>query len=105
MSDRDITALLHSRWGAGLLMVLAVAGAVAAYSRQAVVPIWFDLGLGLAAPGRWVPQGWPSLIAGLAANIGIGILALTINRTFNVLRSLTTLVAGLFFVIDRKSVV
>ena len=100
MSDRDITALLHSRWGAGLLMVLAVAGAVAAYSRQAVVPIWFDLGLGLAAPGRWVPQGWPSLIAGLAANIGIGILALTINRTFNVLRSLTTLVAGLFFVMQ-----
>lgn len=100
MSDRDITALLHSRWGAALLMTLAVAGAVAAYARQAVVPIWFDLGLGLPAPGTWVPQGWPSLAAGLAANVGIGLLTLTINRTFNVLRSLTTLVAGLFFVMQ-----
>lgn len=100
MSERDITALLHSRWGAGLLMTLAVAGAIVAYTRQAVVPIWFDLGLGLTAPGKWVPQGLPSLAAGLAANIGIGMLALTVNRTFNVLRSLTTLVAGLFFVMQ-----
>ncbi|MCM1071799.1 MAG: hypothetical protein NC210_06500 [[Clostridium] fimetarium] len=100
MSERDITALLHSRWGAGLLMALAIAGAIVAYTRQAVVPIWFDLGLGLTAPGRWIPQGWPSLAAGLAANVGIGLLTLTINRTFNVLRSLTTLVAGLFFVMQ-----
>lgn len=100
MSERDITALLHSRWGAGLLMALAIAGAIVAYTRQAVVPIWFDLGLGLTAPGRWIPQGWPSLAAGLAANVGIGLLTLTINRAFNVLRSLTTLVAGLFFVMQ-----
>lgn len=100
MSERAITELLHSRWGAGLLMTLAVAGAIVAYTRQAVVPIWFDLGLGLPAPGKWVPEGWPSLAVGLAANLGIGLLTLTINRTFNVLRSLTTLVAGLFFVMQ-----
>ncbi len=100
MSERDITLLLHSRWGAVLLLALAVAGAIAAYLQQAVVPIWFDLSLGLTAPGKWIPQGLPSLVAGLAANLAIGVLTLAINRAFNVLRSLTTLVAGLFFVMQ-----
>lgn len=100
MSERDITLLLHSRWGAGMLLALAVAGAIAAYLRQAVVPIWFDLSLGLTPPGKWLPEGLPSLIAGLTANVAIGALTLAINRAFNVLRSLTTLVAGLFFVMQ-----
>ncbi len=100
MSERDITAFLHSRWGAGLLMALAISGAIVTYARHAVVPIWFDLGLGLTAPGKWLPLGLPSLAAGLAANIAIGFLTLSINRAFNVLRSLTTLVAGLFFVMQ-----
>ena len=98
--ERDITGFLHARASAWVLWLGAAAAAVAAWSRGLALPAADGLGLGLPSPGTWLGDSWVSLAVSLAAVLAAGVMVITINRVFNILRSLTALAAGMFFAME-----
>lgn len=85
-----------------MLMVLACVLAYIAYVRGDVVPLEGALGIGLLPAGRWISSPFWSLAASLGCTVLMGALTIYINRAFNVLRSLTALVAGMFCVMQTS---
>lgn len=82
-----------------MMALTCVLGAVA-LQRGAIVHLEGSMGIGLNPPGSWISSPWKSLAASLGCTVIIGLLTIYINRTFNVLRSLTALVAGMFCVMQ-----
>ena len=52
------------------------------------------------SPYSWLPQGWYSFAANIAANVAIAFMLLMINRTYRLMRSITWIFVGLFFVMQ-----
>lgn len=98
--ERDITGFLHARASTWLLWLGATAAAVAAWYQGMALPPVEGLGLGLPSPGTWLGQGWLSLLVSIVVVLAVGLTIITINRVFNVLRSLTALAAGMFFAME-----
>lgn len=83
-------------------MALACVLAVVAYVRGDVVRLEGSMGIGLLPASRWIASPQLSLVMSLGCTVLIGLLTIYINRAFNVLRSLTALVAGMFFVMQTS---
>lgn len=56
------------------------------------------IGIGIANPATWIRSSGASLLASLASMAFTGALMIYLNRVYNVLRSLTSMVAGMYFV-------
>lgn len=78
-----------------MLLVVCLC-ALAAWQWGVVVPDTEDAGVGFPSANMWIPFGPASAIASIAANAAVAVLIIYINRTFNILRSLTALVATTF---------
>lgn len=78
-------------------MIVTCAVAYAAWAAGMILPASANLGLGLPSPGTWLSPGVASLAVSLASLIAVGVLLIWMNKTFNILRSLTSLGATLFF--------
>ncbi len=61
-----------------------------------ILPSVGDQGICLPSVARWGLSRWWSLGLNIAANAGIMVLMVVINKTFNVLRAMTWLEVGLF---------
>lgn len=71
-----------------------------AYVKGDVVTLGGPLGIGLTPAREWTGTPLSSLVTSVACTVSMGVLMIYINRAFNVFRSLTSLVAGLFFVMQ-----
>jgi len=100
MSERDLTAFLHTRACTAVMLVVACVLAWTAYARGEAMPLGGPLGIGLPPAREWTSTPLSSLMASLLCMVSMGALMVYVNRAYNVLRSLTSLVAGLFFVMQ-----
>ena len=93
---RSVTAFLHAQSSAVAMLAVACLCAFSAWQWGAVTPDRADVGVCLPSANLWIPFGEASAIANIAANAAVAILIIYINRAFNILRSLTALVATMF---------
>lgn len=73
-----------------------------AYADGEVAQIGGPLGIGLRPAREWTGTPASSLFASFACNIAMGVLMLYISRVFNIMRSMTTLGIGLFFIMQTS---
>lgn len=100
ITERDLTAFLHTRACALVMLAVACVLAVVAYVKGDVVPLGGPLGIGLTPAREWTGTPLSSLITSVACTVTTGVLMIYVNRAFNIFRSLTSLVAGLFFIMQ-----
>ena len=100
ITERDLTAFLHTRACALVMLAVACLLAWVAYVRGDVVPLGGPLGIGLPPAGEWTGTPLSSLLASVACTVATGVSIIYVNRAFNIFRSLTSLVAGLFFIMQ-----
>ncbi len=93
---RSVTAFLHAQSSAVAMLAVACLCALSAWQWGTVTPDRADVGVCLPSANLWIPFGEASAIANIAANAAVAILIIYINRAFNILRSLTALVATMF---------
>lgn len=92
-----ITHYMHTRGGVVLLWLVAIACSYHAMIHGAVTPFQGQGGLALPSANNWLEGGsWASWGTSMGVNALIAIMTIIINRTFNVLRSMTMLFAGLY---------
>ena len=103
ITDRDITSFFHAKSSVLVLALLACLSSVLAWDYSAVVPIVGNLGFGLPSANLWLPFNLTSAGINLCLNLGVALLTVYINRAFNVLRSLTSLVATMFLAMQIAS--
>ncbi len=100
LSERDLTAFLHTRACAMVMLAVACVLGWIAYVKGDVVPLGGPLGIGLTPAREWTGTPFSSFVTSIACTVSMGILIIYVNRAFNVFRSLTSLVAGLFFIMQ-----
>lgn len=100
LSERDISLFLHTRACAVVMLVIACVLAWVAYLHADIAPIGTPLTIGLSPARDWTSSTVTSLIASVGCSVAMGVMIIYINRAFNVLRSLTSLVAGMFFIMQ-----
>lgn len=100
MLERDISEFLHKRICAILMMGVAVLLGVIAFLDGEISPLGGPIGIGITPPREWPGSPLSSLLTSLACTASMGVLMLYINREYNIFRSLTSLVAGLFFIMQ-----
>jgi len=83
-----------------LLTVACVLAWIAYLQVGDLSPIGTPLGIGLPPARDWPGSPLSSLISSVACTVTMGALIIYVNRAFNVLRSLTSLVAGMFFIMQ-----
>lgn len=103
LRDRHITAFFHEKGSTILVTFLACLSCAFAWERGAVARITGDLGLGLPSANMWLDFNWVSAVVNLSGNLLAALLTVYINRTFNVLRSLTALVGTMFMAMQIAS--
>lgn len=96
LSEKHITSFLHQRGATALMMAVACFCCLFAWQRGSVAPIVGNLGWGLPSANLWFSFGPVSAVMNLAVSLTVALLTVYINRAFNVLRSLTSLVATMF---------
>lgn len=84
------------------MIVLACLCCAFSWTHSAVVPIGGDFGFGLQSANSWLPFGSVSAVVNVAVNVVVALLVVYINRTFNVLRSITYLVATMFLAMQTS---
>lgn len=89
---------MHSRYAFIIMMLASVACTVGAYTAGRIFYVQGFDGLGLRAPDAWISSAVWSMVAGIAANLLTAFTILFLNRRYNLLRSVSSLFAGLFLV-------
>ncbi len=102
MIEHNILRFLHSRFGALLMMAVAVAATIVSYCMGNIENIPGDTGLWLPSANDWLPAGAGSLTAGLFLNIGIAALLVLLNKRYNIIRSSSDLFARLFLILQMS---
>lgn len=103
LRESHITAFFHEKGSTILVIFLACVSCAFAWARGAVAPIAGDLGFGFPSANLWLRFDWVSAVVNLGANVLAALLTVYINRAFNVLRSLTALVATMFMTMQIAS--
>ncbi len=102
LSERDLTVFLHTRGCAVVMSAIACLLAWIAYDEGNIVLLGDPLGIGLPPAREWISSPIMSFIASVGSAAVMGLLMLYVNRAFNVFRSLTSLVAGVFFIMQTS---
>lgn len=101
MSSEAISKFLHTRLAALLLVALTAAGVALTCHVGDIVPLTGQKGFALPSPNTWF-EGRAT--AGMWANLGLNLaiigMMVLINRTYNVLRSMTLMYTGLFAIMQ-----
>lgn len=104
MSADAISKFLHTRLAALLLAGISACGVIAACSAGDIVSFSGQKGLALPSPDTWFGTSpTAGMWVNVAFNIGIMAMMLLINRTYNVLRSMTALHIGLFAIMQMAT--
>lgn len=94
---------MHSRW---VLLIMAAALVVTAVlSVGHVVPAVSSADLGIALPGAnlWIGDGHVSMWVNTLLTLGLAALMVTLNRTYNLLRTPTLMEATLFLLMSLSA--
>lgn len=100
--EHDFVRFLHSRFGAMLMMAIAVIGTIVSYCMGNIKHLPGDTGMWLPSANDWIAVGRISLAVNLSLNILIAILLLLLNKWFNILRSPSNLFAGIFLILQMS---
>lgn len=100
LTEKNLTAFLHQRGATAFMMVVACLCSLFAWQTGAVVPMAGNLGWGVPSPNLWFPFAPVTAFAGMGVTVAVALLTVYINRHFNVLRSLTSLVSTMFLVMQ-----
>jgi hypothetical protein len=96
ISDKRVTAFFHAKVSTVVMLLLACLSCWLAWSRDAVTDFNVDFGFGVPSVNHWIGFNAASAVLNLALNAVVASLIIFINSRFNVLRSLTALVATMF---------
>lgn len=100
MKAREITTFMHGKSATIVALILAFVSCVVAWQQGAVHPNREDLGVGFPSANLAFSSAQWSAIVNVCFTAVIALMMLYINRWFNVLRSLTSLVATMFLVMQ-----
>ena len=100
MNERQLTAFLHARSATVVMALLAIISCIYAWQRGAVVPMTADMGVGFLSANLWTSSKFASALMGVGLTILSAILLVWINSIYNVLRSITSLVATMFIMMQ-----
>ncbi len=100
LKNSDITRLVHTRNGVALFSILAIVATLYAYFNANVVLPLGDKGFGIPSAVQWLPVGALSMMASLSLNLLIIFLMMLLNKTFNLLRSITPVHAAVFMILQ-----
>lgn len=103
MKGSFLSQSVHSRGFAVMLIILAVGCSLLSLTADTIPMITGNKGLVLPSPNNWIGPGLGSFMLSVAVNLAVAMLAVYINRAYNVMRSLTMLFAGLFFVMQAAT--
>lgn len=95
ITERNITAYLHTRRCAQIMIVIFIAATVAAYYTGHIQEIGGNRGFGLPPVDDWIPSGAASLWTGITVNIASMLLTAYLTKRFNTMRSMSDLSIGL----------
>lgn len=98
MNEQAFSRFLHTRFATVIMFVVAIVMGIAAYGHSTDAWIGQPLGIGITPPRQLIGNPVWSAIVSMLSMAAMGVLIIYINRVYNVLRSLTSLVAGLFFI-------
>ena len=82
------------------MALLAIISCIYAWQRGAVVPMTADMGVGFLSANLWISSKFASALMGVGLTILSAILLVWINSIYNVLRSITSLVATMFIMMQ-----
>ena len=100
ISARDITTFLHNRYGVIFLSLVAIAGIFFAGSHGLVNHIPGEYGLIVTSPNNWLAPGTTSTVLCIIMNLMVALSAISLNKQYNTMRSLSMLVAGGFMIMQ-----
>ncbi len=98
MDEKALSLFFHKRSGTAVLAVIALVCAYLSFRNGAPMPLDGDKGLLLQSPNLWFVSGAGSFTLSIVSYGLISFLMLSINRSFNVLRSMTMLFCGMFLI-------
>lgn len=103
MNGKFLSQYIHSRGFTAMMIIIAVCCSIFAFSTREIPVLQGDKGLVLPSPNHWIATGVWSLVASMVANLAVAMLTVYLNRAFNVMRSMTMLFAGLFFIMQAAT--
>lgn len=96
VNARSITAFFHNQSSTVVMFIMAAVCSFIACQSGIVVPDTDNMGIAFPSANLWLPVGVASAVLNLVGTAAVAVLIIAINREFNVLRSLTALVATMF---------
>lgn len=101
--EERLSRAMHKRATAILMVALATVYVWVTGLITETEPVWIDKGIGLSGLNEWqIPTGL-STVLNIGLNALIIVLMMALNRSYNVLRSLTWLPAGLFAIMQAAT--
>ncbi len=100
MTETDIVRFLHSRFGTVTMMTIAIVAVVVSFFEGDIIPFIGSNGLGLPSANEWIAPGVLSLFINVTLNTAIALLMVFLNKRFNVFRNVSSLFAGMFFILQ-----
>lgn len=91
-----LSKFFHSRYAMLLAAVLMALAAWLTYASGELAPVCGDRGVALPSANCWLPSGPVSLWAGVGMELAVIAVMMAINRTYNLLRSLSMLFGVLY---------
>lgn len=96
------TRVIRSRGIAFLIAIASVIMTMQAWVLGKVLPITSDMSVALPAPSEWLGNSWISMWINVGLLLGLSILLIAINRTTNLLRTISVFFAA-FFLLSTAS--
>lgn len=103
INEHEITRFFHSRSGFVIASIIAVTATLVAFYTGVIQPAPSGDGLIYATPSHWITSPLASLVASLIANLAIGYAMVVISKQFNVMRSLSRLVATMYILMQAAT--
>lgn len=101
--EQALTQFLRSRWCSLLLMIIAFTTTFFTERSEPIALTLVDRGLIFESPSRWIGIPEISHWLALVVNVLIVLLMVTINRRFNLLRSMSLTFVAMFLVMEAAT--
>lgn len=99
----QITRFMHSRWLVLIMALALVCVAMTAYTNIPVEYLAGDRGLVLPSANLWIPNPHTAMWVNIGATLGLAALMVVLNRSYNLLRTMTLLDASLFLAMSMST--
>lgn len=101
--ELNLTRIIHSRGMAILIVIASVFMTVQAWLIGDIPPIKSDMSVVFPPPANWISDSWISMWVNIALITGLGILMIAINRSVNLLRTMSVFFVAFFVFITAST--